>query len=181
VARLKAMIERFLTMLDCVDRAFVSDSTLDQLPLPSSVGKTRVGGVDPHQPRMRAALTAAVALAAVPDGFTVMDFAARVRALTGQPPTSYAVRQAAYDLKKLRGKRLVVKDAAARRYRATPEGLRAMTALVVLRDHVIKPLLAGVRTPRMGRKPATWTRIDRHYETLRLDMRALFRDLGVAA
>jgi hypothetical protein len=56
-----------------------------------------------------------------------------------------------------------------------------MTALVVLRDHVLKPLLAGVRTPRMGRKPAPWTRIDRHYETLRLDTRALFHDLGVAA
>jgi hypothetical protein len=181
VARLKAMIERFLTMLDCVDRAFVSDSTLDQLPLPSRVGKTRVGGVDPNKPRMRAALTAAVALAAVPDGFTVTDFATRVRALTGQPPASYGVRQAAYDLKKLRGKQLVVRCAGSHHYSASPEGLRAMTALVVLRDHVISPLLAGVRTPRMGRKPATWTRIDRHYETLRLDMRALFRDLGVAA
>jgi hypothetical protein len=33
----------------------------------------------------------------------------------------------------------------------------------------------------VGRKPTTWTRIDRHYETLRLDMRALFHDLGLAA
>lgn len=58
VARLKGMIERFLTMLDCVDTAFVADTTLDQLPLPSRVGKTRVGGVDPNKPRMRAALKA---------------------------------------------------------------------------------------------------------------------------
>src|ERR687883_336334 len=85
VARLKAMIERFLTMLDCVDRAFVSDSTLDQLPLPSRVGKTRVGGVDPNKPRVRAALTAAMALAAAPNGATGMDFPTRGRALTGQP------------------------------------------------------------------------------------------------
>lgn len=180
VARLKAMIERFLTMLDCVDRAFVSDSTLDQLPQPTRVGKTRVGGVDPNKPRMRAALTAAITLAAVPNGFTVTDFAARVRALTGQPLAGYERRQAAYDLKKLRGKELILKD-AARRYRATPEGLRTMTALVVLRDHVIKPLLAGVGTPRKAQRPATWTRIDSHYETLRLNMRALFHDLGVAA
>jgi hypothetical protein len=181
VARLKAMVGRFLTMLDCVDRAFVSDSTLDQLPLPSSVGRTRVGGVDPNKPRMRAAMAAAVALTATPDGFTTMDFATRVRAITGQSPASYGLRQAAYDLKKLRGKQLVVRHATARRYGAPPEGLRTMTALVVLRDHVIRPLLAGVRTPRLGRKPATWTPVDRHYETLRLDMRALFHDLGVAA
>jgi hypothetical protein len=44
--RLKAMLERFLTTLDCVDVTFISDQTLDQLPLPSEVGKTRVGGVD---------------------------------------------------------------------------------------------------------------------------------------
>jgi hypothetical protein len=34
----------------------------------------------------------------------------------------------------------------------------------VLRDHVIGPILAGIRSPRMGRKPATWTAIDRGYE-----------------
>jgi hypothetical protein len=56
-----------------------------------------------------------------------------------------------------------------------------MTALLVLRDRVIRPLLAGLRTRRVGRKPATWTPIDCDYETLRLDMRALFHDLGIAA
>jgi hypothetical protein len=40
------MLERFLTPLDCLDTAFVADDTLDQLPLPSQVGKTRIGGVD---------------------------------------------------------------------------------------------------------------------------------------
>lgn len=81
----------------------------------------------------------------------------------------------------MRGKQLILKRAPSRRYEPTPEAVRTMTALLLLRDQVIRPLLAGVRTPRMGRKPATWTPIDRHYETLRLDMRALFHDLGVAA
>jgi hypothetical protein len=35
ITRLKGMVERFLTTLDCVDAAFVPDDTLDQLPLPS--------------------------------------------------------------------------------------------------------------------------------------------------
>jgi hypothetical protein len=51
----------------------------------------------------------------------------------------------------------------------------------VLRDQVVKPILAGVRVPRRGRKPATWTRTDQHYETLRLGMNALLDDLGIAA
>jgi hypothetical protein len=70
---------------------------------------------------------------------------------------------------------------AMRRYHAPPEALRTITALLVLRDQVLRPILAGVRVPRRGRKPTTWTRTDQHYETLRIDMNALFNDLGIAA
>jgi len=54
-----------------------------------------------------------------------------------------------------------------------------MTALLVLRDHVIAPILAGVRSPRRGRKPASWTAIDRDYEAIRIDMQNLFHDLAL--
>ena len=41
---------------------------------------------------------------------------------------------------------------ATRRYEAGPAGLKAITALVVLRDKAIKPLLAAAQelTPRRG-------------------------------
>jgi hypothetical protein len=89
------VLERFVTTLNCVDVSFVPDQLLDQLPLLSQIGSTRVGGVDLNKPRIR--------------------------------------------------------------------------------------ILAGVRSPRLGRKPAHWTAIDRDYETLRIGMRALFADLGIAA
>src|SRR5207248_79736 len=69
----------------------------------------------------------------------------------------------------------------ARRYRLPPAGVRTLAALLVLREHVIKPLLAGTAKPKMGRKPKTWTRVDAHYEALRKEMHALFDDLGLAA
>ncbi len=56
-----------------------------------------------------------------------------------------------------------------------------MATLLVLRDQVIKPILAGVRVRRQGRKPKTWSALDEDYELLRLDMHALFRELGIAA
>ena len=37
------------------------------------------------------------------------------------------------------------------------ESARTITALLVLRDQVIAPILAGVGSLRLGRKPATWT------------------------
>jgi hypothetical protein len=181
VARLTSMLERFLATLDCLDAAFIADQTLEQLPLPSQVGTTRIGGIDLNQPRIRAALAAVLALAPTPGGFTVAQLAAKVQQQTGQTDRDYTTRQAAYDLKKLRGKHLVVKAATSRRYHTSPEALRTITALLVLRDQVIAPILAGVRVPRLGRKPATWTRTDQHYETLRIEMKALFSDLGIAA
>lgn len=179
VGRLAAMAERFCTLLDCVDVGFIADGTLDELPVPSRLGATRVGGVDLNKPRMRAALAAALALAIAPSGFTVAGFGAKVRAITGGDDTDYTIRQAAYDLRKLRAKHLIVKPGDSRRYHVPPEAARTIAALVVLRDQVIGPILAGVRSPRQGRKPAHWTRLDRDYETIRVHMETLFTDLGI--
>ena len=181
VARLKAMLERFLTTLDCVHVAFISDQTLDQLPLPSQVGKTKVGGVEVNNLRIRNALTAVLALGPAPTGFNVAQLAAKVRAMTGQSASDYTVRQAAYDLKKFRGKALISKLGATRRYQVQPPAMRAIAALLILRQHVIAPILAGVRSPHLGRKPKAWTAADRHYEQLRIGMQPLFHELGIAA
>jgi hypothetical protein len=179
IARLAGMAERFCTALDCVDIGFLNDTALDELPLPSRVGAPRVGGIDLNKPRNRAALAAALALAAAPHGFTVAEHAARVQAMTGHD--GYTIRQAAYDLRKLRGKGLVSKPGRIRRYQVSPPAARTIVALLTLRDQVITPILAGIHSPRRGRKPAHWTRIDRDYETLRIGMQTLFHDLGITS
>jgi hypothetical protein len=56
---------------------------------------------------------------------------------------------------------------------------RPGTALLALRDHVIALILAGIRSPRIGRKPKIWTAIDRDYENLRVGMQTLFRHVGI--
>jgi hypothetical protein len=175
--RLAGMVEQFCTTLDCVDVGFLPDGTLDELPLPSRLGATRLGGVDLNKPRIRSTLAAVLALAAAPDGFTVTDLTTKVHTITGQ--TSYTTRQAAYDLRKLRGKELITKPGRTHRYQVPALAARTITALLALRDHVIAPILAGVRSPRMGRKPTHWTRVDRDYETLRVNMQTLFHDLGI--
>jgi hypothetical protein len=92
IARLAGMAERFCTALDCVDISFLNDTALDELPLPSRAGVTRVGGTGLNKPHIRAALAAALAPAAAPHGFTVAEHTARVQAMAGH--NGYTTRQA---------------------------------------------------------------------------------------
>jgi len=179
IARLAAMVARFCTTLDCVDVTFIGDDLLDRLPTPAQIGGTRVGGVDLNKPRIRAALSAVLALSPASDGFTVAELTAKVHTVTGH--TGYTIRQAAYDLRKLRGKDLIAKPGRTRRYHLEPQNAGTIAALLALREQVIAPILAGVRSPRMGRKPITWTSVDRDYEKIRIDMQTLFQDLGIRA
>ena len=177
IDRLAGMADRFATTLDCAGTSFLPDGLLDELPLPAQAGPCRTAGIDLNKPRIRAALSAALALAPAPGGFTVAEHAAKVRATPGHE--GYTTRQAAYDLRKLRGKQLISKPGRTRRYHVPPHAARTITALLTLRDHVIAPILAGVRSPRMGRKPKIWTAVDRDYETLRIGMHTLFRHVGI--
>ncbi len=181
ISRLADILERFLTTRDWVDVAFVSDETLDQLPLPAVLGKTRVGGVELNKPRIRTVLAAVLALAPSPTGFSVSELAAKITTVSNHIERAYTLRQAAYDLKKLRGKGLIAKVGRSRRYAVQPQSLRAMAALLILREQVILPILAGVRSPRIGRRPNTWTAADRLDERLRIHMQPLFEELGLAA
>ena len=99
---------------------------------------------------MQAVAEAVIALAAQPEGFSAADLAERVRAQKGRPMASYAARKA-YDLRKLRGKSLVERIVKTRRYRVRRPGIRTLAALLILREQVIKPVLAGVCRPKRGR------------------------------
>jgi hypothetical protein len=181
VSRLKAVLERFADALSCIDQCFIADDMLEQLPAASQVGKTIVGGIDLNKTRMRTVVEAVIALSPSPNGFTASDVAARVRATGDQHHAQYDPRQAAYDLKKLRGKHIVARIARTRRDEALPSGLRAMTALIVLGNKAIKPLLAAARPIHPTRCASNPQPIDTHYRALQLAMQGVFNELGIAA
>lgn len=54
-----------------------------------------------------------------------------------------------------------------------------MTALLVLREHVVGPILAGCRVPIRAAHPTPPTAVDGDYEALRRDMVALFAEIGL--
>ncbi len=181
VAQAKSILERFMDALSCIDQCFIAEGMLEQLPAPSQVGKTKVGGIDLNKPRIRWVVEAVIALSPSPNGFTASELARQVRVLSKQSPSEYGARRAAYDLKKLRGKKIVRPIAQTRRYESMPKGLKAMTALVVLRNQAIEPLLAAAQELRPSRGAQNPRPLDTHYDTIRMAMRGVFQELGLAA
>lgn len=126
-------------------------------------------------------IEAVLSLASFPGGFTASQLAHQVRILGKQRESEYGPRHAAYDLKKLQGKQMVEHVGKRRRYQPMLNSLRAMAALLVLRDKVVRPILAAAQPLRPSRGTQNSAPIDRHYETIRLAMQEIFHELGIAA
>lgn len=68
----------------------------------------------------------------------------------------------------------------SRRYEPVPDRLRQMIALFVLREKVIKPVLAGEGKIRCGSKLKHQSQVDIHYANIQIEMSSLFQTMGLA-
>ena len=173
------MLIEFLNVVHAAHLGSLDASALDALPQPTQRGAQRLAGIDIQKPRTRAVVEAVLHLAPNPAGFTAGDLAVRTGELLRQ--STYTLRHAAYDLRKLRGKGLVERVGTTRRYQPTRPAIGTLAALLILREKVIKPVLAGAGKPKLGRPPKRVHPLDRHYENLQSEMRRTFCTLGLAA
>lgn len=181
VELLRGIVERFLCVLRCVDISFLDVNAFETWPASSTVGVTRVGGINVNHPRIRAVMEAIIALSANPQGFTAADLAKKVREILKDSDGKYQSRQASYDLKKFRGKALVHRVEHSRCYQATKNGLRMITAYIVLREKTLIPLLTSAGKRKTGPKPPNYSPIDIHYKNIQIEMQNIFKIIGIAA
>ena len=181
LATMRETVLNFLNVVQAVYHAQVGARQLDALPTPSACGAKRIAGVDLQKPRMQAVAAGVIALAAAPHGFTAEQLATQTKRHRPRLRRKYGVRQAAYDLRKLRAKGLVQRIGKTRRYRVRKPAIKTLAAWFVLREKVIKPVLAGVCRPRLGRPPKCPSRLDEHYRTLQQEMQRTLAHLKIAA
>jgi hypothetical protein len=130
---------------------------------------------------MRRVGRALLAVSVSSDGFASSQLAEHVRGQNGGADPPYGPRQAAYDLQKFREKKLVCRLEGARRYRVLPDGVRTISALLILRNHVLAPLLTSTHEEGCPAETAASTSLGRLYHQLRGIMRQVFDHLGIAA
>lgn len=181
VRALEAILERFVAVLEAVDAALLDEAGFQTWHEPTRLGAVRLGGVDVNRPRIRAAMEALIALNLIPKGFCLQEFAQQVAQILNQTDAGYGKRQAAYDLKKFRGKALVERIPGTRRYQATLSGLSQMTAFLVLRDKVLGPMISAA-----GKEPKVIPIEDQNdlnacYRRMQAQMLEVFDHLGLVA
>lgn len=176
--RMRAMLVRFLDTVQVAHINFLDLGTYEKLSEPSKVGSRRLAGINLENARNRNVINAVVELSTAPNGFTLSQLAEKMRSLSKD--NAYSTRNAAYDLTKLRGKELVQRRNKSRRYEASSTGVRILCAYQILREKVIKPILAGINR-RCDRPPKIVQPLDQHYMNLRHELEKTFETIGFAA
>ena len=180
LARMQDMLVRFLDTVQAAHISFLDVGTFEGLTEPTTRGTRRLAGIDLNKARNRHVADAVIELSTRPDGFTLAQFAETVRQRSGQDATTYSTRNAAYDMAKMVGKALLRRIERSRRYAVDPPAIRILCGYLLLREKVIKPLLAGIVRPR-GPRPKHRTALDEHYIALRQELRRTFQTIGLAA
>ena len=179
--RMQEMLVRFLGVVQAAHVSFIDAAQFESWAEPSQRGNRRLAGLDLNKARNRGVVQGLVALSSAPEGFTVPELAERVRQRLNCSADEYSIRRAAYDLAKARGKGLIERVPGRCRYQSQPAQLRTLCAFVVLREEVLKPLLAGVKCDRLHDPPGQLAPLDQQYVLLRAQMNQTFQILGLAA
>jgi hypothetical protein len=179
LARMRDMLARFLDTVQAAHISFLDVEAFEGLTEPTTRGTRRLAGIDLNKARNRHAVDAVVELSTKPNGFTVAQFAQAVRQRSAQDANTYSARNAAYDVAKMLGKMLLRRIERSRRYAVDPPAVKTLCAYLLLREKIIKPLLAGTGRPR-GRPPKVHTTLDQHYLALREELSRTFQTIGLA-
>ena len=177
LAELQRMLIGFLTAVQAAHVATLEADALDALPQPTRRGAQRVAGVDIQKPRLRAVTAGVLALAFAPRNYRGRAGSQNPRASgPGMPPTRPATPPMICGAPRHGVGRARGHD---RRYRPHPRH-RTLAARFILREKVIKPVLAGAGRRSLA-APKRIDPLDTHYENLQRELRRTFDTLGLAA
>jgi hypothetical protein len=126
----------------------VKRGELTALAEPGRVNDVPTAGIRLENERILGVLSAIPRVAHHAEGFRSSELRIAAEEILQSP---YSMTQTIYDLRKLRGKGLVVRRRGRRRYRATEEGLRVAAVLTKLKDSLLEPMLPGRRKRRRRR------------------------------
>jgi hypothetical protein len=149
----------FLSNLDHAHVATIDQGTFEEIAKPSQSGENRLAGVDFNKARPRQVAAGLLALSMKPGGFTSKDLADE---LAHKFDFEYSRRNAAYDLRKFRGKEMVIKIKGSNRYVVTEDGIKTISAILCMLTKAVPALLAIIRSPWKEQRKEQLSKMDEY-------------------
>jgi hypothetical protein len=129
VEKLETIMRSFLSNLDYAHIATISEKNIEEISSPSQAGANRLAGIDFNKPRTKQVAIVLLALSMKPGGFTSKDLTIE---MSNRFIPEYSIRNASYDIRKFRGKGIVIKILRRITYQLTEEGIKTIAAILCL-------------------------------------------------
>jgi hypothetical protein len=169
IQKLRERLQAFISVLYFSHASFIDKGEFDQFSQPSKKGKQRIAGIDINKPRCLNVMKAVLELAIKPSGFTSMEVASKYEKIAqlSKGKGSYNARQAAYDLRKLKEKGIVFRKENSRKYHITAKGVAMIVAIIIIREKLFKPIVAGIAKKKLTPSPQNLSKVDQLYISVR--------------
>ncbi len=171
VEKLETIMRSFLSNLDYAHIATISEKSIEEISSPSQSGANRLAGIDFNKPRTKQVAIVLLALSMKPGGFTSKDLAVE---MGKRFIPEYSTRNASYDIRKFRGKDMVMRIPRKITYQLTEEGIKTIAGILCLMTKGAPVLLSVVTSSWKKQQKEKLSQMDqylfniqRHCENIR--------------
>ena len=180
VSKLNMIMAHFMDNLCYSHVCLFNDGSFEELTHPSRKGKQRLAGVDINKKRTISVMESVMALAVKPNGYTAKDITMIVKErLDKKQAEDYTPAKAAYDIRKLRAKGLVVKIENSRKYSTTKKGMETIIAVLALTQKTIPTVLSAINKDTIPVNPEQSNNIEQIYINITKQIKQIHQLYGI--
>jgi len=143
VEKLETIMGSFLSNLDFAHLALIDDETFEDMAMPTTTGSNRLAGIDFTKRRTKIVALALLSLSMKPGSFTSKDLSEELKPLFDN---RFSSRKASYDIKKFRGKGLVMKISGSIKYDLTEKGIKNIAAILCMLTNDLPMVCSVINT-----------------------------------
>ncbi len=159
VEKLETIMGSFLSNLDHAHVATIDEGSFEEIAKPSQSGKNRLAGIDFNKARTKQVAAVLLALSMKPGGFTSKDLS---NEMAHNFIPGFSSRNASYDIKKFRGKGMVMKIEGSIKYVLTKNGIKTISAILCILTKEIPALLSIIKSPWIEQKKEQLSKMDEY-------------------
>ncbi len=159
IEKLETIMRSFLSNIDYAHAATIDEGSFEKITQPTQTGNKRLAGIDFNKKRTKQVAAVLLGLSLKPGGFTSKDLANEIRHKFNP---HYTTRNASYDLRKFRGKKMVKKIKGRIRYVLTEQGIKIISSILCLLTKQLPALVSIIKSPYIAIEKEQLSEMDKH-------------------